>query len=317
MKKTSLLVVLSLLVCLNSCNSTYSKFEVRDVDNDSDDTGILAQSDTLSSTVAFDEYLNIFDRRRVESIAEAAVFYENSVENWSSKEKDEAFLIFRKFYYQVIDEVNADITMFIPVNAGTSMGTEEALHRPEILAFQKKLKENGLQLSISGGVFSVEEKPEYLYSIAAPYVSSAVKEFLSIRNNSLTKEFTETDELATVMEQIGKNMVSWEKYIEKHPGSLLLGEAKDLYSKHLNIFLLGITHTPAFINKREQVLAPEVKQAYFAFIEKNAQTKSGVVIKKYYSILSDCGFKRCAKVEEFLRNASQQEHMVVTNTSAK
>ena len=249
---------------------------------------------TTSSLLHFRDYLDKLHKSEIASISKASIEYRKSFSTAPPEIKDSAFIVFRSFYYDVINSYyeifwnNQELVKKLNINNDD----------PQVKQLKITLDQNGLRLSKTEGGYYVDEHPTYLYSNFKNFVSRAITEYLFIRSKELEEGFSEDAKLLVSYKSLGDRITTWEKYLLKYPASPLSAEAKFSYHLYLNTFITGLDNSPVAINDN---LLPEMKKIYSDYIKNNNNLESGKVVEKFYSIISNNNFHLTSDLDDFYK----------------
>jgi hypothetical protein len=248
------------------------------------------------SLLHFREYLDKLHKSELASISKASIEYKNSFSTAPPEIKDSAFIVFRAFYYDVINSYyevfwnNQDLVTKLNANNNDD---------PLVRQLKITLDQNGLRLSKTEGGYYVDEHPNYLYSNFRNYLSRAITDYLFIRSKELEEGFSEDSKLLISFKTLGNRIITWEKYLIKYPSSPLSAEAKFSYHLYLNTFITGLDNSPVAI---DDIVLPEMKNIYSDYIKNNNNSESGKVVEKFYSIISNNNFRLTSALDDFYKD---------------
>jgi hypothetical protein len=248
------------------------------------------------SLFQFREYLDKLHKSELASISKASVEFKKSFSTAPPEIKDSAFIVFRAFYYDVINSYyevfsnNQDLV--IKLNSNN-------LEDPQVKRLKIALDQNGLRLSKTEGGYYVDEHPTYLYSNFKNYVSRAVSDYLFIRSKELEEGFSEDSKLLISYKSLGDRITTWERYLLKYPASPLSAEAKFSYHLYLNTFITGLDKSPVAI---DDIVLPEMKNIYSDYFKNNTNLESGKIVEKFYSIISNNNFHLTSALDDFYKD---------------
>jgi len=252
--------------------------------------------------VNFRAYLDKLHKNDLASISHASNEFRKNFSAAVPVIKDSAFIEFRSFYYDVINNYyetllnNQEL-----VNKLNDQKNED----PQVQQLKIALNQNGLRLSKTEGGYYIDEKPDYLYNNFNNFVSRDINEFLLIRSKELEEGFSEDAKLLISYKSLGDRIITWEKYLNKYPASPLSAEAKFSYHLYLNTFITGLDNSPV---ANEDILLPEMKNVYLDYINRNNNSESGKIVEKFYTIISNNNFHLSSAPDDFY-NENQIESM--------
>ena len=231
----------------------------------------------------YESYIQTLDASDPHSIDRAYVYFKNNLYDLKTVYRDTAFVAFRIFYLHCIDEINR---MAANDSLSSKPMTKPALFTAK---FEHTLDTNGIIIRQSSLGYIADQRPGYLLEHFSDYLSNDLKTFLSIRDKELNQGFSMNTTLTIPFPQVGERVITWEKFLNDFPKSLLLNEADARYRLYLSVFITGTQGTRLF--NEDGVLRPDIKEAYVNFINKHNDTQSGKLVSEYYSLLQKNNFK--------------------------
>ena len=155
----------------------------------------------------------------------------------------------------------------------------------------------GLRLSWSeGSAYPSEDTGEWL-RLAGPYVTAPMREYLALRNHDEAQRFTNDAALQIPWDSLAERIAGWDRFIEGHPGFVLLREAEMWRGIFLRTYLTGIDNSRVF----EDSLVPEVRKSYERFVERHGATRTGALVRGYLDVLGASGGRETDEVVAFRR----------------
>jgi hypothetical protein len=213
----------------------------------------------------------------------------------SFEEIDAAYITFREFYYNEINQYNEQLeTLYPELNEWMNDGSD-----PEMKELMDRLQLCGSDLYQSEGFFYIDQRPDYFTSIFGQDGSSEMKEYLEIRSKELKEGFSEDAGLLISFEQLYDRVVVWEKYLAENPDFILNEEIKGTLSMYLSTLMTGMDNSPAFDYETGKLL-PELQFIYSKAIQKNDNRNSTKVLRKYFEHLKANGFVQPLDMDAFL-----------------
>ncbi|AWH86765.1 hypothetical protein HYN59_17340 [Flavobacterium album] len=97
---------------------------------------------------------------------------------------------------------------------------------------------------IGEGMVEIRTVPDYYKDIFEKYVTEDYSEFIAINAEEDKALFSNDAAIAIPLEDVGKRVISWEKFIAKYPDSKRIGDAKNLYLDYVMSYLFGQDNTP-------------------------------------------------------------------------
>lgn len=213
----------------------------------------------------------------------------------SFEEIDAAYVSFREFYYNEINQYNDQLETIYP-DLNERMNEPDD---PKMKELMKLLELCGSELLQSEGFYYIDQRSDYFQSIFREDASSEMKEYLEIRSKELKEGFSEDAGLLITFEQLYNRVVTWEKYLAENPDFILNEEIKGTLSMYLSTLMTGMDNTPAFDYETGKLL-PELQFIYSKAIQKNDNCNSTKVLRKYFEHLKANNFVQPLDMEAFL-----------------
>lgn len=213
----------------------------------------------------------------------------------SFEEIDAAYISFREFYYNEINQYNEQLETLYP-DMLERMNEPDDKEMKELMAM---LQLCGSELLQSEGFFYVDQRYDYFKSIFSEHASSEMKEYLEIRSKELKEGFSEDAGLLITFEQLYDRVVVWEKFLADNPEFILNEEVKGMLSMYLSTLMTGMDNSPAFDYETGKLLT-ELQFIYSKAIQKNDNRNSTKVLRKYFDHLKANGFVQPLDMDAFL-----------------
>jgi hypothetical protein len=137
------------------------------------------------------------------------------------------------------------------------------------------------------------------YGIYAAFIDAELNEFISIYLDESTRPAVMDAGIVIPMEDFLIRMEKAFKYLEEYPGSPRHDQITQLNGGRLNAYLGGIDNTPVF--DIDGKIYPERLTEFENFANQYQGTKLGDILKSYLELLSQEGYKRTSKVDDFLQ----------------
>ena len=99
---------------------------------------------------------------------------------------------------------------------------------------------------------------------------------------------------------IAARLIFWEKFVDAHPGFILMEEASLTYSYYVLVLLIGMDNTPAF-DYQNQTLRKNFRDVYQLVVSKYPGSSSAAIFQEYLKLLRSSGWKQTEQVDEFVR----------------
>ncbi len=209
------------------------------------------------------------------------------------RSKDSLFVIYRnmhqKYQATVCDSfLSGDSVQSYLFSNDTLIGKADSV-----------LKKYGYSLLSTEGMWYIDEESQFMFNHFNKFISEAMKEYLSNRTKEQKEGFSEDAGLLIPFDSVGNRAVTWEIFLSKFPAFILKDEILEWYSTYVRTYLTGMDNSNAFTFNG--ALEPEVKKSYEQFISKHADTKTGDLVKRWYSFLEARKFKQTTDIDSFLK----------------
>jgi hypothetical protein len=239
---------------------------------------------------------------QLSSLNDSLLRYKNVIATAKEeRSKDSLFCLFRKLHRDM--RASACDSFCSMDSVQSAMYGNDTIPRK----IDALLRKYGFGLFQSEGMWYIDEEVRFHSQMFDGSLSSAMKEFMSIRAKEQAEGFSEDAELTIPIDSVGHRAITWEKFIEKYPSFFLLDEAKEWYSIYRNTYLTGMSNSSSFTMEGD--LEPGVKNSYEKILKEFPETKTGTLVKEWYHFLSVNNFKSNSAVDSFLR-ANDSKSMI-------
>jgi hypothetical protein len=248
---------------------------------------------------AFREILSGLDRAKLSSVIKATEVFEERFDPRPVDERVGAFLIFRAFYYDLLEEQ----TRLVRKRHWEDVDNDTD--------YPVSLRKHGLRLQATEGVYYVGERPNFLIREFGEKVSEAVQAFLRLRSKELADGFSDDGALVISFENVAGRVRSWENYLASYSASPLSEEAMYFYRAYLHTLLGGLDNSPTlkYVGKQhgESVYQVpfQIRKLYREYAKKNSRSESGSAVGEFLSLLEEAQFERSVKINRFLKESYQ------------
>lgn len=97
---------------------------------------------------------------------------------------------------------------------------------------------------VGEGMAEIRTVPKFYREIFGKYVTPDYREYIDLNAKEDEMLFVSDAGLAVELEEAGRRVINWEKFIEKYPDSKLIKRAKSLYQYYQDAYLFGFDNTP-------------------------------------------------------------------------
>jgi hypothetical protein len=254
--------------------------------------------DKASSVLPYKQLLDGLDASDPKSIETALLQYHQSISEGAQEQRDNAFLAFRQFFYEVIESLNKQF--WVDQN-NPDISVENIKERI--------IKEMGdyrkwLTVFESEGYFSVFENENVLLDTFYHNISAPIHRFLVLRSIEMREVFQVDAALRIDLIEIGRRYIQWEDYLQQYPDSPLVEDAREFHRIYLSSLLTG-TGNSRILDVGETETKQEhhrrVSFAYRQLMEKFPNSRLASLLTRYLPWLEQGQFIVTKEVETFLR----------------
>ena len=153
----------------------------------------------------------------------------------------------------------------------------------------------GLRLTWSEGSAYPSEDTGAWLRIAGPYLTAPMREYLARRDHDEAQGFTDDAALRIPWDSLAERIARWDRFIERHPGFVLLREAEMWRGIFLRTYLTGIDNSRVF----DDTLVTEVRGSYERFVALHGATRTGRLVAGYLEVLRLSGGKETDAVRSY------------------
>lgn len=194
--------------------------------------------DQASSVIQYKEFLAGLDPADPNSIEAALSQCHQSIAECSQEESDLAFLAFRQFFYELIENLNKRLW-----DEQSNSDDPNDLVKERIIEAMAPYR-NWFGLFESEGNFSVFENEHFLLDTFYRYLSPPLHRFLVLRSIEMREVFQEDAALRVDLIEIGRRCIQWEDYLQRYPDSPLIEDAREFHRIYLSSLLTGTGNSP-------------------------------------------------------------------------
>jgi len=264
----------------------------------------------------YNKYLNGLSAYDFRNISQAINYFEKNISIQPIEDRDYGYVEFRNFYNKV------DSVFSIVLGTGDPNYTpKEKIYikcadpkydnEKDVIAFKKRLSENGFIISAgSEPGYYVREVPGFMIDKFGKYVSPQISEYLRLREIDIQTPAYYDIYIWISADEMGNRLKEWDKYLSDYPNSPYFGNAKLEMKRYFNDFLCvflpyidqnpnGETNLLIFDMKGNMLESGKI--LYEKLIIECGDSYLGNLLREYYDVLKNTGFKRNQKTIEFLK----------------
>jgi len=248
-----------------------------------------------SAVAIYSRYLAALDKDSLDAISVAVGQFRALFAGQPPALGDSACLAFLTYFHATISRLNdrvwEDFDFIAQLHAApTQQG-------PKVARFLAALERNGLALYSFGRLLYIDQQPDYVYGQFGPLVSEAVSRYLALRRGELISGFSDSDSLLIPYRTLGERIVRWERYMARYPNSVMAGRAAYYYRLYLSTFVTGLADSPVF--DAAGALDPRLSTVYHEFASRHLLTRSGAIVREFYTLLRAADFRWSPPVRDF------------------
>ena len=233
------------------------------------------------------------DQARIESVLTLADAFEKLAAGQSAECISKMLTEFVGFYESAL--LKYDQSVPVPYDA------------PDTDAAAQKLKADlakvGWEIKYSEGMAYVGQSGGWIVKRFKNILPPEWIEYYAISDPETEKGFADDAALMITWEELAGRIVSWDRFLVKHPDFPLKRGISETVKLYLNIYLSGIDNTPVTVNYDDPKLHPELKQSYEAFLKNNKDSKYYPLIDGYWRVLSENDFQVNDKTRSYVAKA--------------
>lgn len=162
------------------------------------------------------------------------------------------------------------------------------INDPALLQLAKEILDNGYAFYDSGeGTVEVRVNYQNYLDNYDSYLDDSVRSFITLKREPIASDAA----LLITWDELADRIVEFEKIKNSYRGKSGI-VVTDEYNLHVQYYLEGMDNTSAFPDDIN--LDPALKASYERFLTKYSDTETFDIIKKYYTMLENGGFKKTA-----------------------
>lgn len=173
-----------------------------------------------------------------------------------------------------------------------------------IRALVKRIRADELRLSSSEGMVYLELDYPRILERFGLNASPSMADYLDIMARETKRHFSEDGALIVSPGELGERLAAIEAFIDRNPRFARLADVKQLQSRYLGAFLLGLNNTPAFSYQTNR-LTDLFMSSYQNFLQKHTGTKLAALLRQYLRVLDLNNQRKTQEVLDFAASAMQ------------
>ena len=244
-------------------------------------------------------YVDQLDRGEITSIARAVEAYQSAFADATPGERDSGYVHFLNFQLEVETRLN-NLVSRDPGRFASLAHSDSALHDTSAAEIAGRLQEFGYALVFDEGQPLVINDPVYLRRHFYAAMSPVMKAYFDQFELERLQPFAADGALLMPLPDIAARLIFWEKFVDAHPGFILMEEASLTYSYYVLVLLIGMDNTPAF-DYQNQTLRKNFRDVYQLVVSKYPGSSSAAIFQEYLKLLRSSGWKQTEQVDEFVR----------------
>ena len=260
---------------------------------------LATEQDTVrtatSPVKAYIEYLDALDNKNFDSIYAGIQYFKSHLTELPEAQRDTICWEFINFFIGTIS-YNNDL-VWEDYEFISQIHDQSASQSPDVQGYINALHRNGLDLYTFGRLYYIDQQHDYLYRHFAPYVSSALQDYLALRASELETGFSDSDSLLITFQEVGERAIRWERYLDEHPVSVAARAANYYYQTYRNTFLTGLRLSPVFDSRG--ALRSDLITLYPDFISRHYDTDTAILVREFYISLVKAGYHWSQEVRDF------------------
>lgn len=140
--------------------------------------------------------------------------------------------------------------------------------------------------NIGEGYTDIRLVPNFFTDIFKSSLPPDYNAYLQLKAAEDTVLYSADAGLMISFNQVGKRVLSWEKFLETYPGSIFSPVAKDKFTNYFHDYLFGEDNTPSFADRDKLLLEDDNKAEYKQFVSQYGDARSGKIVKHFLDQLA-------------------------------
>ena len=292
MRRTSTILLFSLLTLLFACNFNQSK---------SKDSGEPEKYDLVidSMKIAKIRLVTSADYRRVLDTIDPGDLASLTIAGYLLKNcvvdtliRDSMFLVYDDF-------VNHLAGIYFENNEKVSNQLGIAPSPQNVSSLKRMFGEQGMLLYSVEGSYYLEPQTKFLLQNFGSSLSPAYREFLTIESEEQQRLFARDGKILIPGDSLISRIIRWDRFIETNKGFVSIRSAQDKYAQYLGAFLAGMESSKIF-NPETNILNDSSRTSFESLVDKYPGTRSSEVVREYLDLLRSTDFAYTEKDDSFL-----------------
>lgn len=187
------------------------------------------------------------------------------------------------------DEISTD-----PTGEALAIGANPASE-----PLQNLLARHGFRLNFTEGNAFVDESSGFFLGVGGASITSAMREFLSIRSTEEATRFSEDAALQLPWDSVAERVARWDAFLAKYPDFSWRPAAADLRATYLATYLTGMDNTHTQTDSGP--LQPEVVASYRWYLRRHPHDASATIVRDYSAMFEARAIPSDSTIRAFLR----------------
>lgn len=166
----------------------------------------------------------------------------------------------------------------------------------------KGIRDDELRLSTSEGMVYLELDYPRILERFGLNASPSMTDYLDIMARETKRHFGEDGALAVSPDELGERLAAIEAFIDRNPDFARLADVRQLQSRYLQAFMLGLNNTPAF-SYRTNRLNDSFLKSYRDVSKKHPGTRLAALVEQYLRVLEAGNLCKTRQVLDFVATA--------------
>ncbi|MCP4442879.1 MAG: SH3 domain-containing protein [Aureispira sp.] len=262
--------------------------------------GVSVQKIDPAFVNRYKEILAKLEVSNIQSVTTAIKWFPNTFGSANGATRDAGFKEFQDFHSRVLQKIKQKHTF----NKYNHLQNEIKIYgkaNMNVDDFTKKLEENGFNFGLDKSSSTVYLKKDIDFVARHLYkeVSGAMREYIDQYQLEDETTWLGNDKLLISPEQLAQWLIFWDNFLIKHPKFILKSASFRNLTKQLDLLLIGSPKSPAFADN--EVLHSDFKSAYLWILEKEENSRLGLLLKDYYAVLEQQEFKNSSITKQAQR----------------
>jgi hypothetical protein len=257
----------------------------------------------LDQPEAFRTYLSALNTRELGSVSKGVDYFTQKLPGQDKKLVDACFIELDGFIDRVVEAENET---FQTRTHEEQNGLYEAMLDPNLEAspqdrtYLKTLSDNCLVLGVEEGSFFVKKDESAVFKKVQDQVTAGMKAFLAQKEKEYREGFWSDGGLVVTPKTLAERVVFWEEFMKQNEGFVMISDGFRSEVQNLTqVLFTGVDNTPPF-DYETHLLHDLFKEAYQFLIEQHPESEAGKMMKPYYELLANNGFKESEESKKYI-----------------